>query len=341
MVEANEEKKINENLYSRQIGTFGIEMMQKLQKIKVLIMGCRGLGVETAKNLILTGPESVSIYDPTIVSIADLGANFYLKDSDVGNKTRAEASIDQLKELNPYVQTEVVNENQIEVDNFDVVCITENLMGINKLIELNEKCRQKGKGFILSENMGLASYVFVDFGAQHTIFDKNGEPTRQLIVSGIARENHPKVFIHEDSNVELEDGDYVKFSEVEGMTQLNELSEPIQIDNVGPLSFNLKLDTSNFDQYTRQGIVQDVKVSKTVSYKSLDESIYDPAACSEEGLLQLDMTLMGLCRSEQLHIAIHAVHLFHFQNQRYPQDTPGDLDQVVELANKFNERRKE
>ena len=51
-------------------------------------------------------------------------------------------------------------------------------MGINKLIELNEKCRQKGKGFILSENMGLASYVFVDFGAQHTIFDKNGEPTR-------------------------------------------------------------------------------------------------------------------------------------------------------------------
>lgn len=66
-------------------------------------------------------------------------------------------------------------------------------------------------------------------------------------MSGIARENHPKVFIHEDSNVELEDGDYVKFSEVEGMTQLNELSEPIQIDNVGPLSFNLKLDTSNFD----------------------------------------------------------------------------------------------
>ncbi len=40
-----------------------MEMMGKLIKMKVLIIGCRGLGVETAKNLILAGPNMVSLYD--------------------------------------------------------------------------------------------------------------------------------------------------------------------------------------------------------------------------------------------------------------------------------------
>lgn len=84
---------IDTNLYSRQIGTFGLETMGKLVKMKVLIIGMRGLGVEIAKNLILAGPNSVTIYDPTQVAIADMGANFYISESDVGNKTRAEASV--------------------------------------------------------------------------------------------------------------------------------------------------------------------------------------------------------------------------------------------------------
>ena len=88
-----EEVKIDTNLYSRQIGTFGLETMGKLVQMKVLIIGCRGLGVETAKNLILAGPKSVAIYDPTTVTIADRGSNFYIKEQDVGKTTRAEACI--------------------------------------------------------------------------------------------------------------------------------------------------------------------------------------------------------------------------------------------------------
>ena len=60
-----EEVKIDTNLYSRQIGTFGLETMGKLVKMKVLIIGMRGLGVEIAKNLILAGPQRVDLYDPT------------------------------------------------------------------------------------------------------------------------------------------------------------------------------------------------------------------------------------------------------------------------------------
>ena len=63
-MQTTEEVKIDTNLYSRQIGTFGLETMGKLIKMKVLIVGMRGLGVETAKNLILAGPASVTFYDP-------------------------------------------------------------------------------------------------------------------------------------------------------------------------------------------------------------------------------------------------------------------------------------
>lgn len=98
-----EEVKIDSNLYSRQIGTFGLETMGKLIKMNVLVIGMRGLGVETCKNLILAGPKSVTIYDPTQVSIADRGSNFYIKQSDVGTTTRAEAVASELGTLNPYV----------------------------------------------------------------------------------------------------------------------------------------------------------------------------------------------------------------------------------------------
>jgi ubiquitin-activating enzyme E1 len=128
MVQANEEVKIDTDLYSRQIGTFGIETMGKLIKMKVAIIGARGLGVETAKNLILAGPAQVDLYDPTIVRIEDLGANFYLTEAHVGKVSRAEAISGQLKELNPYVKVNVLDsfDEKVGLD-YNVVVITEYL----------------------------------------------------------------------------------------------------------------------------------------------------------------------------------------------------------------------
>ena len=49
------------NLYSRQIRTFGIDTMLKLKNLKVLILGMRGLGIEIAKNIILSINSNESI----------------------------------------------------------------------------------------------------------------------------------------------------------------------------------------------------------------------------------------------------------------------------------------
>ncbi len=160
-----EEVKIDTNLYSRQIGTFGMEAMGKLIKMNVLLVGLRGTGVEAAKNLILAGPKSVTLYDPNIVQWGDLSSNFYTNEGHVGKVSRAEASYEKLQELNPYVKVEVVNTLTLEDHaKFHVVCYTEIFTHMNDLILVDEFCRARNVGFILSVNYGPAGFAFVDYG---------------------------------------------------------------------------------------------------------------------------------------------------------------------------------
>ena len=72
------------------------------------------MGVEVAKNLILAGPKQVTIYDPSLVTIEDVGRNFYCRHEDVGKKSRAEASLSQLKELNPNVNVSIATDASVE-----------------------------------------------------------------------------------------------------------------------------------------------------------------------------------------------------------------------------------
>ena len=172
-------------------------------------------------------------------------------------------------------------------------------------------------------------YSFVDYG-NHTVFDADGEMTKQFIVSSITQDEKPTVTVHEDKRHSYNDGDHVVFSEIEGMTQLNG-HEPIEIFDCRAYDFKLKLDTRGFDAYTRQGIVEDKKVPKQVEFKSLAETIKNPAAVAADGMLPMvDFKLFG--RSEQLHLSIYAVHAFRDEVGRYPENTEEDLTKVVGIA---------
>lgn len=107
------------DLYSRQIGTYGVETMKNLVELRVLVVGLQGMrqvwivgdvflgvGVETAKNIILAGPAAVTLYDEAPVTIADLGTNFFFSEESIGQK-RAEVCLEPLQRLNPYVNVSV------------------------------------------------------------------------------------------------------------------------------------------------------------------------------------------------------------------------------------------
>lgn len=331
MVEQTQDVQIDTNLYSRQIGTFGMETMGKLIKLKVLIVGARGLGVETAKNLILAGPAKVDLYDPVNVEWGDLSANFYLKESDIHTRTRAEASITKLQELNQYVRVNAIPSLTLEDHaNYNVVVYTEVFENIEKVIEADEFCRARSIGFLFAGCHGPAGFTFSDFGTDFVISDPDGEETKSFIVVSATQTNPVIVTVHEDKRHKFQDGDHVQFREVEGMVELNSLT-PTLIDVIDGYSFKVKVDGTGFSPYERQGLVENVKVPKKVSYHSLKQSLHNPVASSQYGMLETpDLRFFG--RSEQLHLAFAGVWEFQKTHGRRPANNAEDIAAVIALT---------
>eukprot|EP00461_Guttulinopsis_vulgaris_P001744 UN01744 len=245
-----------------------------MQGANVLIIGLRGVGIETAKNVILAGVKSVSIYDPTVVAYPDLGANFYLKETDVGVKTRGEASLTQLSTLNPYV--DVVNiSKDVQLDeelikNYTVVVLTEE--SFYKQVEINNICRKHNIKFIATQTEGLLLSIFVDNGAEHVINDPDGNQALRGLISYIDSSNPLVITTSDESRHGLSTGDYITFEDVEGaMESLNEL-QPQKVKVISPYSFSIDVDGTKFGAFTgTRAYFNQVKMPTTVSFKPLEE----------------------------------------------------------------------
>jgi len=329
---------IDVNLYSRQIGTFGMEAMGKLVQLKVLISGLRGLGVETAKNLILAGPAAVVLHDDGIVEARDLGANFYLCEADIGKKTRAQACMSQLVTLNPYVAVTIhsgpVTEELLSSQSLAVFSEASQA----DLLRFNDICRahEPPVGFISAESLGLTGSVFVDFGDAFICRDQDGEQPRSAIVAGITKESPGSVHTHNDRRHGFQDGDWVTFRELQGMTELN-ACEPKQIKTTGAYSFTID-DTTGLSPYVREGIVSQVKVPSTVRFNSLRQALVQPKPEGGQDLPVPDLAKFG--RSEQLHIAVLAVMQYRERTgQLPPVRDAAAADECVKFAKDINAAR--
>ena len=61
--------------------------MKRMAVSNVLIVGLKGLGVEIAKNIVLAGVKSVTIYDPEPVTIRDLSSQVSIDNSKLGDRS--------------------------------------------------------------------------------------------------------------------------------------------------------------------------------------------------------------------------------------------------------------
>lgn len=187
--------------------------------------------------MILAGVKSVGLLDHTPVAISDLGAQFYLTAGDVG-KERALVSHPQLQSLNPYVNTHVVEEAMsvelLASGRYQIVVLTDSSLA--DAVKYNEYCHAHGIKFLWAEVPGVYASLFVDFpgpvagsaeadqqmGAKgHFVTDLTGEQPARGLLAHVSSGNPGVVTVHEDSRHGLQDGDYVTFEEVQGMTELN------------------------------------------------------------------------------------------------------------------------
>lgn len=256
----------------RQKAAFGGDTVARIKDLNVLIVGSAGCGVETAKNLILSNVGAVVIWDNTVCTMADLGTNFYLSADDVKNgKSRAEASLTDLKTLNPFCRVDALSDCEGITEevllNKDVLgtgrpyaaVVVTDLLPKSTLYRINETARANGIAFILAVNRGVTASLFSDFGPKHEITDVNGEPAKMLAVSNV--EVLPKPEILKIDGVKegeecvvvtvaqaehgLDDGDFVSLDDMrDGMSVLN--GKKFKVKRVAFLSPTAaKLDASD------------------------------------------------------------------------------------------------
>ena len=335
------EKGVDTDLYSRQIGTFGMETMGKLIKLKILILGMRGLGVEIAKNIILSGPNSVTIYDPILTQINDLGSNFYLSEEDVNIKNRDIACLEKLKELNPYVNVSVLQLPEVndfnqycqifceKLKEFNVVVFTE-IKPFNFLNLVNDVCRQNNIKFIYTFSLGLTGFVFTDFGPEHIIIDQSGDDLKTYSIKNITKEKNALVTIdtvHETNELNVGDGSFVQFKNIEGMTELNS-NGPYQIKLETPDSFRIG-DTSNFNDYIKGGEVCEVHLPRKINYFDFNTraTIFTD---DYHQFLIMDGEKIG--RSELLYMGFIGIHDFYC-NHNFNLPELNNMQQANEILN--------
>ncbi|XP_028923125.1 ubiquitin-like modifier-activating enzyme 1 [Ornithorhynchus anatinus] len=326
MAKNGNEADIDEGLYSRQLYVLGHEAMKRLQTSSVLVSGLRGLGVEIAKNIILGGVKSVTVHDQGVAQWADLSSQFYLREEDVG-KNRAEVSQPRLAELNTYVPVSAYTGPLTEeyLGGFQVVVLTDS--ALEEQLRVGDFCHSRGIKLVVADTRGLFGQLFCDFGEEMILTDSNGEQPLSAMISMITKDNPGVVTCLDEARHGFESGDFVSFTEVQGMSELNGCP-PVEIKVLGPYTFSV-CDTTKFSDYVRGGIVSQVKVPKKISFKSLSASLAEP------DFVMTDFAKFS--HPAQLHVAFQALHQFCKQHGRLPRPRhQADAEEVVGLARTVN-----
>lgn len=307
---------------SRMAGAIGVETLNNLSKLRLLVVGLTGVGMESAKNVILGRAEQVTVCDDALVAIEDLGTGFYFGAEHVGKATRADAAVRQLSELNPYVKVDVHKGDLTSdfVRGYSAVIVARDLPR-QELVRLNAICRTREPrpvAFILAQAHGVTGTFFTDFGPAHTVTDADGEPAKSLVVEHFDPVTGRLKLTEKHG---LDDGACVRLSELEGaggsdhalnslgelrvsrvyksLTQKNprtgrEEKRSVQILDCLCLdlaSVNAALAAggrpevaalAELGEWTNGGIVAEVKPRREMRFRALDQSLRNPCISDED-----------------------------------------------------------
>lgn len=337
--------------WSRYIGAMGIDAVQRQANANIFLSGANGLGIEIAKNIVLSGCKKFVLHDTKKTSYLDLSSQFFLSEEDI-NFNRAEKSSKKLQQLNFYVKvssnTEIIPKTEEDLDNFglkdfNVVILTE--CDYETLIAINKYCRKRNIIFISADLYGVFGRIINDFGDNFTVNDIDGEELKDCMIKSITNEKEGLVTVLDNTRHNFQDGDEIIISEIVGM-KLKESKDLIFIDEKdeksrsingtkhvvkvkNPQSFYIG-DTTIFNPYERNGVAKQIKSIKKVQFKELEKVLYDSELSSIDPNMSIsDFTKIS--HSIPLHIGFQALNDFYINFKTLP--SPWDYDDYK----KFNE----
>jgi len=137
--------------YERQIRIFGVEGQVRLKKSKVLVAGVGGLGCTAALFLAASGVGNIVLVDSERVELNNLNRQVLHWTRDIGVK-KVYSAAKKLKELNPEVNVEVVDDSLREDNVYDYVkrvdLVVDGLDNWRTRFIVNKVCVELGKPFI-------------------------------------------------------------------------------------------------------------------------------------------------------------------------------------------------
>ena len=209
-----------------------MEAQNAIRNANILLVNVKALGNEIAKNLVLAGISSLAISDPSPVTGEDLGAQFFIREDDIG-KPRDQAALPRIQKMNNRVKvsilpTDPLTENDPSyLEPFSIVIATD--LPIASLNHLNTACRFSQKPFYCGGSHGLYGYMFADL-IQHT-FSIEREPSNMSIAQGTA-ETPTRTIV---SVMRVDKGDQKK-----ELVTKTEMYQPLILVNMAPLPAAVK-----------------------------------------------------------------------------------------------------
>jgi hypothetical protein len=94
-------------------------------------------------------------------------------------------------------------------------------------MEISKYCRVNKVRLIVTDNKGVFSRIFCDFGDDFVCFDKNGEEATESMIESIEISENGEVKCLEGIRHDLQDGDTIVMTKVVGMDLLPEKSQQV------------------------------------------------------------------------------------------------------------------
>uniref|UniRef100_A0A1I7YAJ1 NEDD8-activating enzyme E1 regulatory subunit n=1 Tax=Steinernema glaseri TaxID=37863 RepID=A0A1I7YAJ1_9BILA len=165
--------------YDRQIRLWGDDGQECIQKATVCMLGSSALACEVLKNLVLAGVKFVRLVDSAVVTMPDLGNNFFIEKKHLG-EPRAKVTLELLKELNPAVDGDCSLEsvNSLEGHQLEQLSTFSLVIGANLLeataVTVSDYLFPRNVPFIHTRAYGMVGTLRVSV-REHTISDAKYE----------------------------------------------------------------------------------------------------------------------------------------------------------------------
>lgn len=255
---------IDNNLYDRQVRTYGEEAVKKISSSSVLIYGLGGgLGTEIIKNLALGGIKNIYLFDNDKITLADCETGFcYNQD----NLSMVRSNIlTKLQELNPYVTITSVDNYEMKQD-VTILCN----ISTDIVKKVNQYTRLTKSKLVTLYSKGVSGVVFVDAGESHIVNDVTGENIEPVQIASIT--NTGLVTCAQYNSHNYMSGDTIDFCNMEGYN-IEQFNKPWKIKVINKTSFQLIDFSNNIPFNFLNGTAIYIKTPKEFNHKIFETEI--------------------------------------------------------------------